>query len=210
MDRLAHDLRGALSPGHLAVSLLRNDRLDPSKRGGLLDLIDRQNQRLAAMIDEISDCVCAEQGHLIKRREEADLAALLDGIGPPAPHAAPTIRLGPGTEGLRLEGDTARLGQLLRTLVALRLARDDTQPARIDIELATPARVRLRRHIACTGGAVEQAEKLLDAPLPDPFDDGLGLGLLVARAIAEAHQGSLRMRAITADTIELVLELPLA
>ena len=210
MDRLAHDLRGALSPGQIAVSLLRNDRLDPSKRDGLLDVIDRQNQRLAAMIDEISDCVCAEQGRLNMRSEEADLAMLLAGIGPPAPCAAPDIRLGPGTDGLRLPGDTARLGQLLRTLVALRLTRDDTQPARIDVDLATPARVRLRRHITCTGGAVEQAEKLLDAPLPDPLDDGLGLGLLVARAIAEAHRGSLRMRAINADTIELVLELPLA
>jgi signal transduction histidine kinase len=210
MDRLAHDLRGALTPVQIAVSLLHNDRLDPSKRGKLLDVIDRQNLRLCAMIDEISDCVCAEQGRLIMRREEADLAMLLDGIGQPAPCAAPAIRLGPGTDGLRLQGDTARLGQLLRTLVAVRLARDDTQPARIDIDLATPARVRLRRHIACAGDAVEQAEKLLEAPLPDPLDDGLGLGLLVARAIAEAHHGSLRMRAINADTIELVLELPLA
>ncbi|MDQ3206373.1 MAG: two-component sensor histidine kinase, partial [Pseudomonadota bacterium] len=52
------------------------------------------------------------------------------------------------------------------------------------------------------------AEALLRAPLDDPSDEGLGLGLIVAQAIAEAHDGNLSARAIDADTVELVLELP--
>src|SRR5690606_32218641 len=49
---------------------------------------------------------------------------------------------------------------------------------------------------------------LLNSPHPDPPDDALGLGLMIAVAIAEAHGGSLQGRAGAGDTVELVLELP--
>lgn len=209
-DRLAHDLRGPLAPLQTAVFLLRDARLDPSKRGEMLDLIDRQTKRLGAMIDEIGDLARAERGTLSLQMEEPGLAPLLHEIVEPAPGAATEIRFGPGTDDLHLQGDTARLRQLLRTLATLRLARDDIQPVQLYIERAGSARVRVRRHVGCSGNAVELVEELLYAPLPDPPDGGLGLGLLRARTIAEAHDGSLATQAIDACTIELTLELPLA
>ena len=52
------------------------------------------------------------------------------------------------------------------------------------------------------------AERLLDDPHPEPGDDGLGLQLMIARAIAAAHGGHLTARSRGGDVIELDLQLP--
>ena len=209
MDRLAHDLRRALSPGQIAVSLLRNDRLDPSKRDGLLDMIDRQNQRLAAMIDEISDCVCAETVSSSCAARKPTLPCCWTGSARPRPARRRT------SSSRRAPMDAPAGGRRASAPAAAHAGRGATGAQRY------PARADRYRPCDASAGASAAPHRLYwrccragrgtaGCFLPDPLDDGLGLGLLVARAIAEAHHGSLRVRAIDADTIELVLELPLA
>ncbi|MEG3192982.1 sensor histidine kinase [Lysobacter sp. D1-1-M9] len=210
MNRLAHDLRGPLSPMQTAVFLLRDDRVEPPERTELLDIVDRQTRRLGGMIDEIGDWVRAEQGRLISRREDIEVAMLLDEIAPRLGGAAPQVRFAPGTEASQLNGDALRLGQLLRTVLGFRFKRGEQAPAQVEVEPGGLGRVRLRRRLDCPYQARDQAGILLEEPLPEPLDEGLGLGLLVARAIAEAHDGQLRAHAPDGDTIELILELPLA
>jgi signal transduction histidine kinase len=50
---------------------------------------------------------------------------------------------------------------------------------------------------------------LLEQPMPEPYDEGLGLRLLVARAIAEAHDGTLQADAAPGGGLRLRCELPL-
>ncbi|MBW3550005.1 MAG: HAMP domain-containing histidine kinase [Proteobacteria bacterium] len=210
MNRLAHDLRGPLSPMQTAVFLLRDERVEPRERTELLDIVDRQTRRLGGMIDEIGDWVRAEQGRLISRREDVELAMLLDEIAPRLGSAAPQVRFAPGTEALQLNGDVLRLGQLLRTVLGFRIKRGEQAPTQVEVEPGKPGHVRLRRRLDCPYQARDQAGTLFEQALPDPSDEGLGLGLLVARAIAEAHHGELRAHAPDGDTIELIMELPLA
>lgn len=207
LDRLAHDLRGPLMPLQTAAYLLRRGQVDPARQQELLALIERQTRRLAGMIDELGDWSHAVQHTLLAEREPCVPALLLDdAIGA----AAFAEGLHPGildeTGDAQVEGDPARLTRLLRSL----------------LEFATrlrPARVRMR----IDGGELwievldadatpdaGQLAALLEQPLPEPFDEGLGLRLLIARAIAEAHAGHLEADIPRDGGLRLTCRLPLA
>jgi signal transduction histidine kinase len=53
--------------------------------------------------------------------------------------------------------------------------------------------------------AGERPEVLLQEPVPEPHDEGLGLRLLIAGAIAEAHGGTLEIDGEGEDRGDLVL-----
>ncbi|MDQ3618238.1 MAG: hypothetical protein M3374_05935 [Pseudomonadota bacterium] len=207
LDRLAHDLRGPLSPVQTAVFLLRDMRVAETERIELLDVIDRQASRLSGMMDEISDWVRAENGRLLARREAVDLELLLEdtaaGLRTP-----PQVVIAPGLQVVELHGDVLRLGQLMRCLFEYRLTRADVTPARVEISWAAPGRMRLVREIDGVDAAELLADSILSAPHPEPLDEGLGLAMLIARAIAEAHGGELQAQAGTPGSLTLVLELP--
>lgn len=207
MDRLAHDLRGPLSPLQTAVFLLRDGRIGEAERVELLDVIDRQSRRLGGMIDEVADWVRAERGRLIVRREAIELSMLLGDIGARLGGPAPEFDVAPDAQDVQLHGDPLRLGQLLRTFIGVALAREPIAPRSIRVAL-DGERVRLVRALPSPGTAAARAASLLGTPLDEPADEGLGMGLIVARAIAEAHDGQLQARATDDDTLELVLELP--
>lgn len=208
MDRLAHDLRGPLSPMQTAVFLLRDGRISETERVELLDVIDRQSRRLGGMIDEVADWVRAERGRLIVRREEVELALLLGDIGTRLGGPAPEFVFAPGAHDVQLHGDPLRLGQLLRTFIGFGLTRGAVAPGpTIHIGLQGD-RLHLSRSLSSPGTATARAASLLDTPLDEPADEGLGIGLIVAQAIAHAHAGELRASAADGDTVELALELP--
>jgi signal transduction histidine kinase len=205
LDRLAHDLRGPLGPLQTASYLLRSGALDAGRQNELFDLIDRQTRRLSRMIDEIGDWSRATQGRLVSSRQECEPDALLalaiegdvalSNVAPAVSDAAVHARLW---------GDPNRLVQLMRVVAAFAASRC-TAPPRVEM---TRDGERLRLDVECDGAAVDAAA-LLDAPLPDPPDEGLGLQLLIARAIAEAHGGRLMAEAV-GDGLRLRCELPVA
>lgn len=190
LDRLAHDLRGPLAPLQTAAHLLRSDTLAPDRQAELLELIERQTRRMARMLDEFDDWSRAGQGRLLGATGDCEPHALLAMAleGDPA-LAAVAPDVDGATTTTHVHGDPTRLVQMMRALASFAAARSQAPP-RIDM-----ARVgdRLRLDVESNGpdGGIDKVSGLLDAPLPDPPDQGLGLRLLVARAIAEAHGGSL-------------------
>lgn len=205
LDRIAHDLRGPLMPLQTAAYLLRNGGLDAERQAELVDVIDRQTRQLARMIDELGDWLRAGQQRLIGHREPCDLAMLVDTAAVGAGVQAPPIDDRSGEA--RVDGDPQRLVQLLRILLSFAHAlRDDTSPT---VTLArADARLRMDWDIA---GAIDPGsiDNLLSRPQHDPFDGGLGLQLLLARAIAQAHGGELEAMA-AGEILRLRCELPLA
>lgn len=208
LERLAHDLRGPLSPVQTAVFLLRDERTSEADRTELLDVIDRQTKRLGRMIDEVSDFVRADKGRLLVRREDVDLELLLDDIAPRLRDMPPEVTFAPDARGVTLHGDVVRLGQLLRAVLGYQVSQADARTPSATIRRLPPDSVQVVREVACRGDAATMAERLLDDPHPEPGDDGLGLQLMIARAIAAAHDGSLTARASGDDVIELDLRLP--
>ena len=208
MDRLAHDLRGPLAPMLTAIYLLREGSADGRQRHDLLEMMERQVQRLAGMIDEVGDIGRAEKGRLVGRMESIDVDLLLDDTVARIQAAPPEITFEPGARGQRIEGDILRIGQLLKTLLGLQFSRQHPVPVRARLA-NTGEGLRLSCTVHCRNATALPAGALLDMPHPEPQDDSLGLGLVIAAAIAQAHGGSLQCDAVADDTLELVLDLPL-
>lgn len=207
LDRLAHDLRGPLSPIQTAVYLLRAPGVEAGQRDELLAVLDRQAQRLGAMIDELSDLVQADRGSLVATREVVDVRTLVVDAVARLPSRPPRVEFDAGAAQLEVEGDGRRLGQLFDVLLGLQAARGCTAPVEARIGRSATG-LRMACTARCPEASDALAASLLEAPHPDPPDGALGLGLVVAAAIAQAHGGSMMARASGADALEFVLELP--
>ena len=209
MERLAHDLRGPLSPMQTAVYLLRDPGLGEEQRDELLAVLERQIQRLGGMINEFSDLGRADQGRLVSRREAIDLELLVLDTVAGLREPPPQVEFGPGTGAMRIHGDVQRIAQLFHALLGLQLSRSNPVPVRASID-RDGDQLRMACTVHCRDASDALIASLLAAPHPDPPDDALGLGLVIATAIAEAHGGRLSGRARGDDTLELVLQLPTA
>ena len=209
LDRLAHDLRGPLSPLQTAAYLLRRDDLDRARQRELLDIIDRQTARLSGMVQEVSDWMRAQQSRLLGRREVLAVPMLVElGCAGLAANGG-TIDLPEALDDVDVCGDTQYLVQMLSTLVAYAQSRAGAAEVHV---AATSADGRVRITIEHRGTPLPDAAlaTLFSAPQPSPFDEGLGLRLLIAHAIAQAHGGSVSASKTDTGASELRLELPIA
>jgi len=203
LDRVAHDLRGPLMPLQTAAYLLRSGQLDPERQGELIGVIERQTRQMARMIDELGDWMRASQHRLIGAREPCDITLLLEYATTGA--QVPPPRVEDASGGATVDGDTQRLTQLLRILLAYAATAGEAPTVRLD-------RVDAHLRVDVLGPATAEttpAAMLFEAPQAAPFDGGLGLQLLLAKRIAEAHGGTLD--ASDADGRQrLRLQLPLS
>jgi signal transduction histidine kinase len=201
LDRIAHDLRGPLSPLQTAAWLLKREgaALDDARRQELADIVERQSRRLARMVDELGDWARAQQGRLLGERSACPLAQLLDLAIAATPGCLAEPRIDPGCASVQVHCDQHRLVQALATLlehagpeagIALRCG-----DAKAELEVR---------------GALRDADtlaQLLVAPDPAPADEGLGLRLPLAREIVRAHGGELSAAA-QGDGVRLLVQLP--
>lgn len=191
LDRLAHDLRGPLAPLQSAVYLLRSMPLEPARQQELLTLIERQTRRLGGMIEEMGDWSRASEGRLLGRPEDCDVSLLLSyalTAAATCERLPPTVTDDSG-EAI-VHGDQARLVQLLRILLEYGSARTGNPAATVAVQVRDDALdIELVQERASMGE--QQAALLMHEPMPEPYDEGLGLKLLIAKAIAQAHGGSL-------------------
>lgn len=212
MGRLAHDLRNPLTPLMTAVYLLKNEQLPADKRTELLDLMERQGQRLGQMLDELDDSIRAGQGRLLGQRESCDAGVLLE-LAFGEIRQAPTIDVIATSAAARaaVDGDLMRLQQMLRILVEHALAQADADVLTVRLERLGDW-VRIDIPLSSTGNDDGPTDALLREPRPDMGDTGLGLKLLLARSIAHAHGGHLSVHSSTPEHPDAWLrcELPLA
>ena len=190
--RLAHDLRSPLSSLQTAAYLLRTDPGGANARE-LSDIVVRQSQRMARMIDELDDALRAQQGRLVERTDRVELGGILDMAVGSVHGSTVDPHYGDGAAEAMVLADSGRLSQMFRTLLEQTLARDP-QGARVDV-----VRGDASIEIAFTDGGPDTDDAtraaMLQRPQVPPLDEGLGLRMLVARAIVEAHGGTLSVDA---------------
>lgn len=207
LQRIAHDLRGPLMPLRTAAWLLRNE-LAQSERGcELAEIVDRQSARLARMMDELSDWGRFANGAVLLDRTPMEAALLVDMAiaGIPGCHAEP--HYGDGAAMVRVLADQHRFDQALRTLIEHAMHRGGEVPPRIEVSLHE-AGLQIRIHDAGPALTAEAREALLARPQSPSFDEGLGLRLLLARLIAEAHGGRLGIDDTGDDGLAVTFALP--
>lgn len=212
LSKLSHDLRNQLSPMRTATQLLQSGRLDAERQAEMLGMIERQVQRMVRMLDDV-----AEYGRLGGpggKREALDLGIVIDTAvgdsGPKLRAAGQVLDQHMPDARLPLHGERARLVHLFSRLID-NAVRFSPPGGRILLRVTVDdgvAEVVLRD----SGPGIDPArfDDIFTLPDGPRASEGLGLSLLLARATAEAHGGTLDVRARpSGDGAEFVVRLPL-
>ena len=213
---VSHELRTPMAAviGSAQTLQQRWRELSPEQRESFLELIAGETGRLATLISDVLDTSRIEAGTFSFRFSDVDVGRLVrDSVA--------TAQVGQDEVRLRAEvreplppvrGDSERLRQVLMNLLdnAIKYS-----PAEGEVEVrayAEDGRVRVDVCDAGPGIAKEDQRLIFEkfgrvtGPGARP---GTGLGLFIARSIAEAHGGSLDVSSAPEQGATFTLELPL-
>jgi signal transduction histidine kinase len=190
-----HEFRTPMTVVAGYIRMLLKDRAgalnDQQRR--LLEEAEKSCGRLSGLVSEVSELSNLEGGTLTFNRHPTDLrAAIRQAVEqlPPLPDREVAVDLELADGAAAIHGDPIRLAQAL-TSVFIALRR----------ELVTSDRLIVRERANGDGGAIElrigDAETLAafdadpERPVFDEWRGGVGLSLVVARRLIEAHGGRL-------------------
>ena len=216
---LSHELRTPLAPVLAAVSSLRHGQLSGRDTGRLHEIIERNVKLQARLVDDLLDAARILRGKMQIEREATPLHRLVRGVVEmfAAEMKAKRLRLVIDLDASKqtVDGDPIRLRQLFWNLIgnALKFTPDGGQVAirswnsneRIAVEVENSG-------VGLTAAAI--------ARIFEPFEQsgghsgenqrqGLGLGLAIARGIAELHDGRITASSAGRDHgARFVVDLP--
>lgn len=202
---LAHELRNPLAPIRQAAAIASSPGVSAWQLRWSLDVIERQVQHMGLLLDDLLDVSRITRGQLelnrrpVRVREVIDVA--LETARPTLEEHGHGLEVRVEDEQLTLDADPLRVAQILGNLLT-NAAHYTPDKGRIAIEARSDGRmieIRVRDN-----GIGIQAE-LLDAIFDlfarghKPTPGGLGIGLALARGLAEMHGGSLEAESDGAD-----------
>jgi signal transduction histidine kinase len=213
---VSHELRTPMAAVIGAARTLQQRwrELSPDQRESFLELISGETSRLAELISDVLDTSRIEAGTFTFRFRDVDLGALVRDTVATAQHGQDEVRLlanvyDPLPE---VRGDAERLRQVLTNLIdnAIKYS-----PAGGEVEVrAYPENGRVRIDVRDRGpGIAKEDQKLIFEKFGrisggDSSRPGTGLGLFIARSIAEAHGGGLEVHSAPERGATFTLELP--
>lgn len=219
---LSHELRNPLAPIRTSVHLLRALEGKPgASTKEIVDMLDRQSQQLTRLVNDLLDVSRIGAGRLSLELKRIDLGSVarhaLETAGPAiqARGHRLTSAIPPGP--VEVMGDFARLSQLVSNLLD-NAAKFTAAGGEITLSLQTQAGSAVLA-VKDTGRGIDAAA-LREIFMPfvqsqkkqlHAGDTGLGLGLALARSVAELHHGTLSAHSEGAGRGALfLLRLPLA
>ena len=217
---LAHELRNPLAPIRTGLDIMRINPSDLGAGQRARAIMERQLRQMVRLVDDLLDVSRINTGKLAIKRELVDLQQVihdaLEIVRPLVEQQGHVVTAPPLAHPVAIEGDATRLTQILSNLLN-NAAKYTARGGRIalDVELE-PARVRI--HVRDNGigiapamrEAVFQMFVQADATL-ERTTAGLGVGLSLARRLAELHGGELSLHSLGLGYgSEFVLTLPLA
>ena len=196
---LAHELRNPLAPIRTAVGLLRTPGLDDGLSQRARDIIERQVEHMARLVDDLLDISRLSRGHLSLQRRPVRVEDVLDLA---IETARPVIEarrhhldlVGP-TRAILLDADLARLAQVFANLLN-NAARYTPPGGRITVRVVDAGdQVAIQVEDTGVGLAAEHLEPVFElfargAPGRES-GGGLGIGLALSRRLTELHGGVL-------------------
>lgn len=217
---LGHELRNALAPIRNAVHLLQaRAHLTESELRKTMELVDRQVSRLAKIVDELLDLGRIASGRLACGRTSLSLTDVIRSAVETAEGSIQAhghqLHLRLPAQPLRLDGDPARLSQAVVNLLQ-NAAKYSKDPSVITLTLervGSQALIKVRdKGVGITKDMLPQLFELFaqaDRSLARS-EGGLGVGLALVRAVAEAHGGHAEAHSDGAGQgSEFVIRLPL-
>ena len=215
---LSHELRNPLAPIRTALEVIRRIAPPDPKFAWASDIMVRQLRQLTRLVEELLDVARISQGKIVLKREKVDLNAVIahsvETAQPNVDARGQTLRVRPFSEPLWLHGDFARLAQIVSNLLhnASKYSADGSA-------------IELNTSVESNGAVIRVSDQGIgiDAQLlPRVFDlftqgtrgldraqGGLGVGLTLARRLAQMHGGGIEAFSAGAGAgSEFVVRLP--
>jgi PAS domain S-box-containing protein len=194
---LSHELRNPLAPILHAVDLLGND--DPRLASKARDIIGRQSEHLTRLVDDLLDVSRITRGTVRLDRRSVSLTDVVDAAVDTWRHLIAQRGQALSVEipdvPLFVDADPTRLAQVVANLLH-NAAKFTPDGGRITVTVAPEdSTVVLSVRDDGTGIDPEHLERIFDLfaqgpPSLDRPQGGLGLGLTLARRLAELHGGT--------------------
>src|SRR5690242_14126150 len=191
---LSHELRNPLAPLANALSILRLSS-DHAERERVREMMERQVNHLVRLVDDLLEVSRISHGTLELRRESVDLAAVvrnaMEASDPLLRDAGHTVDVSLPDEPVWLDGDPVRLAQILANLLnnAARYMPAGGHVSIVGRVVGDDVVVRVKdRGVGFAPGA---ASRLFEMFGRGENSTGLGIGLALARRLAEMHGGTI-------------------
>jgi PAS domain S-box-containing protein len=197
---LAHELRNPLSPVRNAARLLKlKGATDPDLRRPV-EIVERQVAQMSRLIDDLLDVSRISRGTLELRRERVScrevVDAVLDACRDEIQAKGHDLRVSMPAEPIELEADQERLVQLLCNLLG-NAAKYTPMGGRLELTVAVVSRSTLEVTVKDNGIGIPPGKHTEIFDLFARVDHslerqgGLGIGLTLARQLAELHGGTI-------------------
>ncbi len=211
----SHELRTPLTSLTLEVQGLLNRTSETSRDRERLQTVERQSERLNALVDRLMDVSRINTQKLALELERADLSATVaehvERWRPVLTQAQTplTTELTPGLSGIV---DRLRLGQIVDNLLSNALKYGAGRPVRVELRGEGDWAVLSVKDRGIGVPALDQERifERFERGLEAQKQSGLGLGLYITREIARALGGEIRLRSVEGEGTCFTLRLPLA
>lgn len=223
MSMVAHELRNPLNSVYLQAQLRRRMLAAPRPpdQQTVIRMVERDERQIRSMVrllDDMLDVSRARTGRLAIVPAPFDLVAsaqaVVDAIQDQARSQGVAVTLA-APDTLPMEGDEFRIEQVITNLLTNALRYGQGRPVAVTVGLRAPEREAFVA--VCDQGmgvAAEDQERIFGqferTEGAGARADSMGLGLYIARQIAQAHQGRLEVCSTPGRGAEFILSLPLA
>jgi signal transduction histidine kinase/ActR/RegA family two-component response regulator len=198
---LAHELRNPLAPIHNAVQLMRSPQLPPEQLVWTREVIERQVRHLTKLVDDLLDVSRITRGKINVVRESIELATVVERavetVQPMLVVQRHELVVKVEPEPLLLDGDLTRLTQIVGNILSNAIKYTD-DGGRIELtagSIGDDVEIRVRDN--GIGIEPEVLPLVFDlfaqaSQLNGRSQTGLGIGLALAKRLAEMHGGDVQ------------------
>lgn len=217
---VSHELRTPLTSIVGYIDIVRAEEAGEinERQARYLGVVDRNARRLIRLVGDLLFVAQVEAGTLSLERGEVDLATIAaEAVEAARPHAdGKGVLLTLDAQSLELrEADRDRLGQLLDNLLTNALKFTD-EGGRVEVRVReAQGKALIEVSDSGVGIAHEDLDRLFERfyraqAATDAAIQGIGLGLSICKAIAEAHGGSIAVASELGKGTAFTVELPMA
>jgi PAS domain S-box-containing protein len=199
---LAHELRNPLAPIRNAVTIMQLETLASPTLRNCRDVIDRQLTHVTRLVDDLLDVGRLTTGKIKLRKE---LVRLSDVVARSVEVARPLmaarrhhLSVQQPEEPVYVNGDSTRLSQVLQNLL-VNAAKYTPEGGNVTLRISTSGNfVDMTVSDNGRGIAPEQISSIFqlfvqaEAGMSAGTESGLGIGLTLARSLAEMHGGTIQ------------------
>jgi signal transduction histidine kinase len=207
----SHELRTPVTSLHLAIQALKRG---PANAAAMLGMAEAQARKLTELVGELVDVAEIRLGRVVVAPGDADLAVIVRDVVEARSVQAAQARCEvtvAGEESLVGFWDRTHLAHVVANLLNNALKFGAGAPVEITLaRVGGTARLVVHDHgIGIPHGRLPFVFDVFERSVPTSRYGGLGLGLFVARALVQAHGGSIHVESQVGVGSTFTVDLPL-